>query len=257
MKRLAHRILIFVVLAATAASAYAQWTLGPIQEISSAPGIRCLQISATEARSGSESKVSLAVCDNGKAKLRIIDRPNGGSSSLADVMEEEACAAGVNGGYFDPDFAPVGLLIADSRMISPLRRARLISGILSVVNGRVRIQRATEYSPKGKPTQAIQCGPFLVDRGAKVTGLENSRRARRTFAAVSGTRFAIGVCSAVSLAELSRILTSGNIAPDFKVDRALNLDGGSSTAFWCRRSDGSAFSISEQKPVRDFVGISR
>jgi uncharacterized protein YigE (DUF2233 family) len=216
-----------------------------------------LQVTATEARSGAEAKLSLAVCENGKARLRVIDRPNGDSSSLADVMEQEGCTAGVNGGYFDPDFAPVGLLVTDSRMISPLRRARLISGVLSVVNGRVRIQRAAEYSPKAKPTQAVQCGPFLVDHAANVNGLEDSRRARRTFAAAGGHRFAIGVCSAVSLAELSRILVAGNIGPEFKVDRALNLDGGSSTAFWCKRPDGTAFSISEQKPVRDFVGVSR
>jgi hypothetical protein len=42
---------------------------------------------------------------------------------------------------------------------------------------------------------------------------------------------------------------------DFKIQRALNLDGGSSSAFWFRKNDGSAFSIAEEKTVRDFVGI--
>jgi hypothetical protein len=35
----------------------------------------------------------------------------------------------------------------------------------------------------------------------------------------------------------------------------MNLDGGSSSAFWFAREDGSAFSAPGQKPVRDFVGI--
>jgi hypothetical protein len=35
----------------------------------------------------------------------------------------------------------------------------------------------------------------------------------------------------------------------------MNLDGGSSSAFWFAREDGSAFSISGQKPVRDFVAV--
>jgi hypothetical protein len=35
----------------------------------------------------------------------------------------------------------------------------------------------------------------------------------------------------------------------------MNLDGGSSSAFWFAREDGSAFSISGRKPVRDFVAV--
>jgi hypothetical protein len=56
------------------------------------------------------------------------------------------------------------------------------------------------------------------------------------------------------LAQLAQILAVTYLAEDSKVQRALNLDGGSSSAFWFRR-DGDAFSISEVKSVRDFVGI--
>jgi hypothetical protein len=40
-----------------------------------------------------------------------------------------------------------------------------------------------------------------------------------------------------------------------RIERVLNLDGGSSSGFWFARENGSAFSIPEHKPVRDFVGI--
>ena len=56
------------------------------------------------------------------------------------------------------------------------------------------------------------------------------------------------------LTDLSKILTT-QFAPNFKIHRALNLDGGSSSAFWFKRADGSVFSIPEQKTVRDFVAI--
>jgi hypothetical protein len=94
---------------------------------------------------------------------------------------------------------------------------------------------------------------MLVDLARPVRGLEATRAARRTFAAIDGDRAAIGVCSDVTLAEAAKILstTFGN----FKIQRALNLDGGSSTAFWFKRADGSAFSIGEEKTVRDFVGV--
>ncbi|MEY2543564.1 MAG: hypothetical protein QOE81_1025, partial [Verrucomicrobiota bacterium] len=82
-----------------------------------------------------------------------------------------------------------------------------------------------------------------------------TRAARRTFAAVgAGDKAALGFCSEVTLADLSNILASISV-PDFKIQRALNLDGGSSSAFWFKRSNGSAFSIAELKPVRDFVAI--
>jgi len=54
---------------------------------------------------------------------------------------------------------------------------------------------------------------------------------------------------------LAKILATPSLAEDLKIERALNLDGGSSSAFWFARENGSAFSISEQKSVRDFVGI--
>ena len=67
-------------------------------------------------------------------------------------------------------------------------------------------------------------------------------------------RAALGFCSDVTLADLSKILTA-QFANDFKVQRAINLDGGSSSAFWFKRANGSVFSISEQKTVRDFVAV--
>ena len=95
----------------------------------------------------------------------------------------------------------------------------------------------------------------IHDLGKSVRGLEANKIARRTFAAVAaGDKAAIGVCSDVTLADLSNILAIV-VIPDFKIQRALNLDGGSSSAFWFKRASGSAFSIAEQKPVRDFVAV--
>jgi len=65
----------------------------------------------------------------------------------------------------------------------------------------------------------------------------------------------LGVCSEISLAELAKILATMPLGDDFKIQRALNLDGGSSSAFWFARENGSAFSIPEQKPVRDLVAV--
>jgi exopolysaccharide biosynthesis protein len=53
---------------------------------------------------------------------------------------------------------------------------------------------------------------------------------------------------------MGEILATARLTPDLKVQRALNLDGGSSSAFWFAGERG-LFSIPEQKTVRDFVVI--
>nr|MDQ2659187.1 phosphodiester glycosidase family protein [Verrucomicrobiota bacterium] len=93
--------------------------------------------------------------------------------------------------------------------------------------------------------------PFLVDGGKPILGLNNTRDARRTFVVtLASGGAAIGYCSSVTLAELAAALASSGL----RVQRALNLDGGSSSAFWFAGDDG-VFSISEGKTVRDFLAL--
>jgi hypothetical protein len=223
-------------------------------ESSSAPGLIRRHVVLEDSDSGERANLEMALFSPKSCQLRVIDNPDG-TSSLAEAIPAAKCLAGVNGGYFDPNFAPLGLRIVDGKMTARLVHARLLSGVLIFSEHSIQIVRAGEFSKKLKPSAAVECGPFLVDRGQRVAGLEATRRARRTFAAIgSGDRAALGCCSEVSLAELSDILAGGG--GDFKVQRALNLDGGSSSGFWFKGKEGSVFSISEQKTVRDFVGIS-
>lgn len=235
--------------------ARAEWTVtGSETERGTKADVEHRRILLTESASGAEARLDLAVFSTKSATLRVIDNPNR-DGNLATAMQREQCLAGANGGYFDPEYAPVGLLVSDSRMLAPLRKARLLSGVVSVLNGRVQIQRAAEFSAKTKPTAARQCGPFLVDRGKPIAGLNDTRSARRTFVATgSGDRAALGYSTHLTLAQLAAVLATPALAPDLKVQRALNLDGGSSSAFWFAGEKG-AFSIREQKTVRDYLGI--
>ncbi len=189
-----------------------------------------------------------------KKSLRIIDNPDA-SLNLAEALRNRGCVAGVNGGYFDPGFAPLGLRVMEDKVVRPMIRARLMTGVLFSSGGSFEIVRVGEYARRRNVTAALQCGPLLVDGGHAVKGLDETRLARRTFALVGADRAALGFCPEVSLGGLAAILTSPSLAKDLKIQRALNLDGGSSSAFWFKRADGSAFSISERKNVRDFVGI--
>lgn len=245
----------FLLVLFLAGPAHADWSVSTSQaDRGNAPGVEHRRVVLAEKETGDRATVDLALFSTKTATVRVIDNPTG-EDNLAAVMRREQSLAGVNGGYFDPADAPVGLVISGGRQIAPLRKARLLSGLLVVAAGRAQLLRFAEYSPKRKATEALQCGPFLVDRGLPVPGLNDTRPARRTFVLSSGfDRAAIGFCSGVTLAQLAKILATPGLAPDAKVQRALNLDGGSSSAFWFAGERGP-FSISEQKTVRNFVAV--
>lgn len=249
-----RRLLALLLVSLCAVRAYGAWKLESSQSESNG-GVehRTLHLSG-----GSDKAVTLelAVFSAKIATLRVIDNPNG-DSDLATAMRQHSSIAGVNGGYFDPQFAPIGLRVIDGATTSPLVRARLLTGVLSASPDRgVEIVRIGEWSRNRRTDAAVECGPFLVDLGAGVRGLDDTRPARRTFAAVArGGHAALGYCDEATLAQLGEILSSVRLSEGFSVWRAMNLDGGSSSAFCFRRADGTAFAIPESKRVRDFLGV--
>ena len=247
------RFALFFLVAAT--TAHADWTIVSSASEPGRGGVVHRHIVLENTAGAERSTMDLALFSTKSCTLRVLQN-EGGTDGLAEMMRREKCLAGVNGGYFDEKLAPIGLRLANGQTVAPLRRAQLITGVLFASARGVQIVRSREFSRRAGITEAIQCGPFLVDRGQPIGGLNGSRSTRRTFAATTNSsRALVGVCSDVSLAELSKMLATTSFAEGLRIERALNLDGGSSTGFWFARENGSVFSISEQKPVRDFVGI--
>ena len=252
MRKLSPLALLLILVSA----APAQWKqISSQSERSPNKGLEHRYLVVEDSNSGERASLELAIFSTKSCRLRIVDQPSEPRLDLEEAMARGNFLAGVNGGYFDPEYRAIGLLIVDGTMIAPLQKARLLSGVLSASPKRTQISRVGEFSVAQKPDAAVECGPMIVDLGKSVRGLESTKAARRTFAAAgTGDKAMLGFCSDVTLAELSDILAIV-VIPDFKIQRALNLDGGSSSAFWFKRANGSAFSIAEQKPVRDFVAI--
>ena len=245
---------LLLLLVALAASAQAEWKIVSAETEPGRGGIDHRHVVVDDAAAGQRAAVDVAVFPAKSTAVRVIDNPDG--QSLGAVMKRENCVCGVNGGYFDTEFKPLGLRVADGTTFSPLRRARLITGILLQSDRGIDVVRVSEFSRTKKIITAVQSGPFLVEGNKRIRGLNDSQLARRTFAGVAtNDRAFLGFCSDVSLAQLANILATAPIAADSKIRRVMNLDGGSSSAFWFAREDSSAFSISGRKPVRDFVGI--
>ena len=251
--RLFHGSLL-VLPVALAASAQAEWKILSAESESGRAGIEHRHVVVEDAAARQRVALDTAVFSAKSTGLRVIDNPD--AQSLGAVMKREKCVCGVNGGYFDTEFKPIGLRVADGTTFSPLRRARLITGILLQSDRGLDVVRVGEFSRTKKIIAAVQSGPFLVEGNKRIRGLNDSQLARRTFAGIAtDDRAFMGVCSDVSLAELANILATTPIVSDSQNRRAMNLDGGSSSAFWLAREDGSAFSISGRKPVRDFVAV--
>lgn len=251
MTRLACFALIFFV---SVRLAFAEWqTVASNSEPSPVAGLvhRYLKLEDTE--TGERAIVDLALFSTNSCKLRVFDNGDA-SADLATTMAQNHCLAGVNGGYFDPNFSPLGLRIIDGRTTSRLVRGRLLTGVAASWDQVTQIFRVGEFSSRRKCDSAIECGPFLVDQSRPIKGLEETRLARRTFVlAGSDNRAALGSCSEMTLADLAKYLAKP--IGDLKIRRALNLDGGSSSGFWFKQARDNAYSVPEEKTVRDFVAI--
>src|SRR4029453_8115603 len=169
---------------ALAATAQADWTILSTASEPGRDGLVHRHVVLENPVVSERITVDLAIFSIKSCTLRVLQN-EGGADGLGEIMRHEKCLAGVNGGYFDEKFAPIGLRIANGQMIAPLQRARLITGGLVASSRGVHIVRSREFSRRAGATTAIQCGPFLVDGSQPISGLNNSRPARRTFAATT------------------------------------------------------------------------
>jgi uncharacterized protein YigE (DUF2233 family) len=248
-----------------APDANAQWKVIDSETLPAAEGLThtCQTLQRTgggEGLLGPRKETVHFVCFNSRRHtFRVIEQGLMSRESVGDVLQKNRCLAGVNGGYFAPDFEPVGLLMSDGHLLNrPQRSPRVLTGALIVTPNRISFRRASEPLPGKDASQAVQAGPFLVEDGKLVVGLNNLRTARRTAVVTDGeSEWGLVSSSSVTLEELGAILADPALIPGgMKIRRALNLDGGSSTALWVQRPGAAApFYLTEFGIVRDFVGI--
>ncbi len=193
------------------------------------------------------------------SKLLVLDEGDSGQryGSLERAMQAEGCVAGTNGGYFSADrvSSPIGLVRHGGRRLHPLSTTGFtVAGVLYDTGRELKLERSARLSTPGSNIrEAVQGGPFLVENGKRVSGLNATRSARRTFVATDGAgNWCIGVSSSLTLDALARWLSSPGALGSFRVKAALNMDGGTSSAFWVKSPRIHHPGI---KPVRNYIGI--
>jgi uncharacterized protein YigE (DUF2233 family) len=182
-------------------------------------------------------RLYLARIDPAQAQLRVLynpDRPQRVSGWLSDTQ----ALLIVNGNYFDPENRALGLVIQDGQIVGGASYQGF--GGMFAVSGdeaRVRWNGAEPYA--GEPLDyALQNFPMLVLPGG-APNLEiddNGRVAPRTAIGQDRSGRIVLVVSpgaAFTLTDFGQWLA----ASDLELDRALNLDGGTSSGLMLRRGD--------------------
>lgn len=194
-------------------------------------------------------------------RLKVVDLGAGQPPeypSFGEAFRAEGCIAGVNGGFFRPDRQPLGLVVSDSGRMSSFARTKLLSGVVYSDERGTHIVRRGRFQDHAGITALLQTGPYLVEAGRSVRGLSRSKPARRTFVATDWRgHWALGATpSSLTLAELADVLASEGALTGWAVNRAINLDGGSSTGFFFGGDrDGSTVSLKPWKPVRNLLCV--
>lgn len=208
-------------------------------------------------KNGDSVDLQLVYFDSRSHDLKIIDQPDDGAGAgqITACMRQAGAIAGVNGGFFTPQFTPMGLMIADGRPTGTWQSNKLLTGAV-VVRHSPRLLWNSELRESRSARDLIQAGPRLVDSGRPVASLERSKHVPRTFIATDGShRWIFGLARHTSLGELAEILATPDLLPGFHVHRALNLDGGRSSAIYFRTADGREQSDPGWSTVRNYLGI--
>lgn len=205
-------------------------------------------------------RVSLVVFNARDYRVRIVDnaKPDGSPKfiRLSDAMESLHGLAGCNGGFFTRvPFDPFGLMIVGGRKFGAFDRASWMNGVLVARDGTCALEPSSSFEITPPITEALQSGPWLVRDGRSESSFEQQQIARRTFIGKSSDgRWAIGVCSACTLATLSRVLRNDAVVAAIDLTLALNLDGGPSSGLWAKAGPRN-FYEPEGWAVRNFVGV--
>ncbi len=236
----------------TASYGLAQWSVSETQHYVVPAGLEFEGVQVTF--KGRTEQVDVVSFNPKKLSFGVMDDPER-FFNLETASKKRGALAAVNGGYFQPDRTPVGLVIRQGHQLHALQHAPLLSGVLVVTKTQTSILRVGEFKPSPNILEALQAGPFLVDGGKAVSGLNGLRVAARTVVFIDNSgRCGFLNCHSATLAETADILlTPGLIGPGRRITRALNLDGGSSTGLWVAAKP--VYYQPEGKEVRNYLAI--
>ena len=176
------------------------------------------------------------------------------SQTASSAFDKYGCELLINGGFYTEAGKPIGLFRANSETIQEFSVNVLMNGVFSVND--FSTPRITREVPGDPLKIALQTGPILIENSFnQKLNLASDKSARRVISAVTGDNKLIfmviydpkSVFLGPELVDLPQIVSLLSAENDLNIADAINLDGGSASAFKSRD-----FSLNEISPVGSF-----
>lgn len=251
------RILLIIIFTVTALGVYATWGLPSHDQtvILTVPTPTILPKSHKTIMVGNETMGYDTIVAQ-PSQVSLISNFSEKKTS-SELIVDNSCKAGINGGFYDTAYRPLGLFITDFQAVGRAINSTLFNGYIGIgANNDAFI--GDELLDVGNRI-ALQTGPLLITNGQPRTlAIKNDEHARRMIAAITSS----GELALISLYQPESVFDGPLLTdvPQFvaalakqealNITNAINLDGGSASAFY-----GDSLTLSELTSVGSFFCI--
>lgn len=157
-----------------------------------------------------------------------------------EIIEKFKCQAGINGGFYGTDDKPVGWMVVNFQNISKQKQSQLFNGFVSIFCQSDECKIEINDIPGINPKYGLQSGPLLISNGQSWRlNMERDKPARRMVLGKTDKDIFIlsvfdgeALISGPNLADLPEILKLIGKKENIQISDAINLDGGSASAFY-------------------------
>ncbi len=184
-----------------------------------------------------------------QARFKLIDvasrKPEDNASNY---WQDDNNSIIINGGFFSRDFSPVGYYKVNNKIINKHTSPKL-SGFVGIKNtGKIALLSKRDLAQKtdNDYTSLMQSGPYIIDPNG-IIGIHNNNHKRYQRTVIASTRS--GDILVISTAPISLYHLAHALHEEFpEIERALNLDGGPSSALMT-----SKMTLINRLPVRSYI----
>jgi hypothetical protein len=175
----------------------------------------------------------------------------------AQIVKNNNCALGINGGFYKKEGGPLGLFFAEKKLYGDKIQSATFNGILAKASNQLSIVLASSlYPPYASYDFLLQSGPLIFLKNDIQPNFIESDYSRRHLIVESttGEFFLFSIFEKDNKFNGPRLedLRPIFLSPDFKTiadfELLLNLDGGTASAFY----DGQV-QVEEFKPIGSFL----
>ncbi|MCH7641401.1 phosphodiester glycosidase family protein [Patescibacteria group bacterium] len=155
------------------------------------------------------------------------------------AIENNPCSSLISGGFYTQENTPIGLFVTEGRQISSHSQNKLLNGVFSINYDQK--PKITSFLPEENLRLGLQSGPILVNEAGSINIPQvKEEYARRVVVAISEDDEIIfmvfydkdSVFMGPKLTELPEAVLTVSEKIGVGVKNALNLDGGSASAFY-------------------------